>query len=113
MIKRYEFEYGCSSDASATFEVDTEKFTPSMANDVLKFFTWNYSKNADPIDEVMKKYAMTAIRLATMNDYNIHGVTNEFDDCDGYYAVDGSKGITLVYCEPYNLDEDELYWVNA
>ena len=56
MTKKYSFNYN-SFDASAEFVVDLEKFTPELARSTLDFFTWRYDEDADPIDEVMKKYA--------------------------------------------------------
>jgi hypothetical protein len=56
MIKHYTFDYNIY-DAQATFKVDTEKFTPEMAQSTLDFFTWDndYDEEEDPVDEVMKK----------------------------------------------------------
>lgn len=110
MIKTYNFEYGFMDEASATFEVDTEKFTPKMANNVLSFFSWDYDKEADPIVEVMKKYAMTAIKIATSDNYSTYGVTDEFNDLEGYYPVNGSQGIKLTNCQQYEFNEEELHY---
>ena len=107
MIKHYSFNYN-SYDAEVCFAVDTEKFTVEMANATLNFFTWKYDKDADPIDEVMKKYAMEAIKIATYNNYNINGVINEFMNLEGYAKVDGSLGITLNFISGYEFDEDGL-----
>ena len=107
MIKTYKFNYDFH-EASATFEVDTEKFTEKEANELLNFFVWEWDKNNDPVDEALKKYAFTAIRVATKGDYNTNGVKDEFDDMEGYYPVDGSFGIKLIYAEGYQFDEDRL-----
>lgn len=87
MIKIYSFEYN-SYEASCAFRVDTDKFTVEHAMATLDFFDWRYDKDADPIDEVMKKYAITAIRIAAFNNYNVSGVIKEFKDYEGYGSVD-------------------------
>ena len=70
---------------------------------------WDYDKDADPIDEVMKKYAMKAIKIATFNGYNVFGVKEEFNDLEGFCKVDGSSGIELNFVSEYEFDEDALY----
>lgn len=107
MIKHYTFNYNIY-EAEATFKVDTEKFTAEIANETLTFFTWDYDKEADPIDEVMKKYAMEAIRIATFNNYNEYGVKSEFNQLEGYCKVDGSMGVELMSVEGYDFDDDAL-----
>lgn len=64
MIRHYTFNYN-TYDAEACFKVDTEKFKAEDAKLLLEFFTWDYDKEADPIDELMKKYAIKAIWIAT------------------------------------------------
>jgi hypothetical protein len=107
MIKNYTFNYNIY-EAEACFKVDTEKFDVEMANATLEFFTWDYDKDADPIDEVMKKYALEAIRIATFNNYNLNGVIDEFMNNEGYASVDGSMGISLNVVSGYEFDEDAL-----
>jgi len=106
-IKHYTFNYNIY-EAEACFKVDTEKFTEEMAKATLNFFTWDYDKEADPIDEVMKKYALEAIRVATFNDYNLHGVKDEFMSKEGFCKVDGSMGIELNKVQGYEFDVEEL-----
>lgn len=103
----YKFEYDYH-EADVHFKVDTEKFTKEMAYDTLNFFTWDYDEDEDPIYEVMKKYAMEAIRIATFNNYNEFGVIDEFNDNEGFYRIDGSYGITLVQINGYEFDTDKL-----
>lgn len=98
MIKTYEYEYDCG-EATASFQVDTEVFTEKHAQDTLGFFSWNFDEENDPIDEVMKKYALEAIRMATINNHNISGVKRDFDNLEGFYNIDGKYGITLIYVE--------------
>lgn len=107
-IKTYSFNYDLYG-AEAKFTVDTEKFTDEHAKATLEFFTWDYDKDADPIDEVMKKYAMESIKIATFNNYNTMGVIDEFEDNEGYARVDGSVGLTLVSVEKYEFDPESLY----
>lgn len=107
MIRHYTFNYNIY-EAEATFKVDTEKFTEEHAKETLEFFSWNYDKEADPIDEVMKKYAMEVIRIATFEGYNAYGVTTEFNNKEGFMKVDGSSGIELTMVNEYEFDEDSL-----
>jgi hypothetical protein len=107
MIRHYTFDYDVL-EAEACFKVDTEKFTNEHANTTLEFFIWDYDKEADPIDEVMKKYAIEAIRIATFNGYNEIGVIEEFNDTEGYCKVDGSSGITLNSISEYTFDSAKL-----
>jgi hypothetical protein len=94
MIKTYEFNYS-NHDAEACFEVNTDEFTPEHAKATLDFFIWDYDLEGDPIDEVMIKYALKAIKIATFENFNLNGVINEFYEAEGYCPVDGSSGILL------------------
>jgi hypothetical protein len=107
MIKQYKFEYN-GYDAQVCFKVDTEKFTEEHANATLGFFLWDYDEDANPIDEVMKKYAMKAIKIATFEGYNIFGVKKEFNDLEGFCKVDGSSGIELISVSEYEFDDSFL-----
>lgn len=108
MIKKYKFNYDFR-EATAVFEVDTEKFTVEMANATLEFFTWDYDKEENPIDEVLKKYAMEAIFLATANPWNSTlGIISLFENKEGYSKLDGSNGIKLIDVEGYEFSEHLL-----
>ncbi len=107
MIKQYTFNYDMY-EAKACFKVDTDKFTKELAYATLDFFTWDYDKENDPIDEVMKKYAMEAIRIATFNNYSTYGVKEAFNNNEGYAKVDGSMGIELNIVSSYEFDESNL-----
>ncbi|GEM_PF-762633 len=87
------------------FIVDTDKFTPVMAKEILEFFTWDYNEEADPIDEVMNKYAMSAIKIATFEGYNENGVISEFENKEGFYPLNEKTGIQLVSVSGYEFDE--------
>lgn len=104
MLKTYSFDYN-NGDASVSFIVDTEIFTEEMAKATLEFFSWDYDDDEPPIDEVMKKYAMQAIKIATFNDYNEFGVISEFEDLEGFARIDGSLGIKLTNVEKLDLDD--------
>ena len=110
MIRKYEFEYDCGA-ASCSFEVDDTVFTNEHANATLEFFLWDYDKENDPIDEVMRKYAIRAIKEATFNGYNLYGVIGEFDSMEGYARVDGSNGLTLTEVSEYEIEEGSLSMV--
>lgn len=107
MIKIYNFDYDFL-EADVCFKVDTSIFTAEHASPTLEFFTWDYDKDADPIDEVMKKYAIEAIRIATINNYNEFGVISEFEENEGFVRIDGSIGISLISISGYSFDPDKL-----
>ena len=107
MIKKYTYIYDFH-EAEAEFEVDTEKFTAEIAQEVLDFWTWDYDEEADPVDEAMKKTAMEVIRVATFEGYNTDGVKDEFNSKEGWWKLDGSAGITLISVSGYEFDEDKL-----
>lgn len=106
MIKHFNFFYNIG--AEALFKVDTERFTPEMAKATLEFFSWDYDKKADPVEEVMKKYAMKAIQIATFKNYGTYGVIQDFKYEEGFGLVDGSIGIELITVHGYRFDIDEL-----
>jgi len=109
MIKIYDFVYS-THEAEASFKVDTEIFTEEMAKETLEFFAWDndYDHDGDPIDEVLKKYAIEAIWIATRNRYNTLGVTRDFEENEGFCNIDGSFGIELLHVSGYELDDDAL-----
>ena len=100
----YEFSYDFYA-ASCKIEVDTEKFTEKMANDTLTFFSWNYDKEANPIDEVMKKYAMMIIQEATTGSF-LSDLQNK--EIEGFYKLNGENGIKLLEVEEFEFDEEDL-----
>lgn len=103
----YDFDYDMG-EASCRFEVNRDVFTVEMANATLGFFTWDYDDEADPIDEVVKKYAQQAIWYATKNDHNENGVIKDFEGGEGYARVDGSMGIKLISVSGYEFDWSRL-----
>ncbi len=109
MIKTYTFDYNLG-DAKVSFKVDTSIFTKELAQATLDFFTWDagYDEDEDPIDEVMRKYAIEAIRIATMNWCGVEGVISEFKNKEGYASIDGSMGIQLESIRSYEFDENEM-----
>lgn len=107
MIKKYDFDYRMG-EAGACFTVDTEKFNPALAKAYLEFFSWSYDEDEDPLDELMKKYGMQAIKIATSENYNEIGVQDWFDEEEGFPRIDGSDGITLTYVAEFEFDERDL-----
>lgn len=107
MIKHYTFDYNIY-DAQASFKVDTEKFTEEIAKSTLDFFDFDYDKEADIIDEVLKKYAMEAIRISTFDNYSTKEVIKDFNCNEGFFRVDGTMGIELMTVKRYDFDEDKL-----
>lgn len=106
-IKTFKFNYDYFA-AEAAFKVDTDVFTNEVANETLTFFSWDYDFENDPTIEVLKKYAIESIRIATNQDLSLQGVIKEFDCKEGFAKVDGSLGLTLVYISGYDLDEEKL-----
>ena len=107
MIKKFKFDYDCC-EAQAVIKVDTDLFTKQHAQTTLDFFTWDYDEDNDPVEEVLKKYAMEIIRVATKYSFNVSGVTRDFENKEGFAKLDGSLGLTLVSVIPYELDEEKL-----
>lgn len=107
MIRNYKFDYS-AGEAIVSFKVDTEVFTEEVAKETLEFFSWDYDEDGDLIDEAVKKYAMEAIRIATVNNYNEIGVKGEFENHEGYCRVDGSLGIELIYISEYEFNDSYL-----
>jgi len=107
MIRHYTFNYN-NYKAEACFKVDTEIFKAEDAKLLLEFFTWDYDKDADPIDELMKKYAIKAIYIAAAKNYNENGVKSWFVEQEGFIAIDGSQGVELNMISVYEFDEDYL-----
>ena len=107
MIRHYLFEYN-NGEAEVRLKVDTKKFSQQDACSLLEFFVWDYDKYADPIDELMKKYAMKAIIVATAENYDLYDVLSWFAEQEGFIPLDGSLGVTLVSVEEYTFDEDNL-----
>jgi hypothetical protein len=107
MIKHYTFDYDLN-EAQACFKVDTNKFTKEIAQENIDFFLWDYDKEADPIDEVMKKYAMEVIKVASTYNYNLYGIKREFEQNEGFVRLDGSLGIELNFVSAYEFDDEKL-----
>ena len=107
MIRHYTFNYNIY-EAEAGFKVDTDKFKADDAKLLLEFFTWDYDEEADPIDELMKKYAIKAIWVATFENYNENGVKKWFAESEGLIALDGSQGVELNLVSAFEFDEELL-----
>jgi hypothetical protein len=107
-IKKFSFDYR-QWEATADFKVDTAIFTNEHANATLEFFDWAYDEDNDPIEEVMKKYAREAIKIASFSNMTVSGVIEEFKELEGFAPIDGSLGITLILIDGIDFDEDDLY----
>ena len=62
-MKKYNFTY--DYNAECEFHIDLEKFTKEKAQATLDFFSWDYNEDADPIEEVLKKYAILVFEKAS------------------------------------------------
>lgn len=100
-MKKFSFEY---NGAEAIFEVDESIFTENIALEGLEFFTWDWDRKGDPVVELLKKYAIEAIREATYHSYNCSGVISEFSNKEGFIKIDGSLGIKLTYINGLDMD---------
>jgi hypothetical protein len=106
-IKTFKFDYDYA-EAGAVFKVYTDVFTSDLAKENLDFFTWDYDEYEDPVTEILKKYAMEVIRVATNNSCNVNGVVSEFNSKEGFVKLDGSMGLTLVSVQGYEFDDAKL-----
>ena len=68
----------------------------------------NYDEEDDPIDEVMKKYALEVVRISAFSYSGIQYVKNQFQNLEGFGRIDGSIGITLMYLVSSELNDDLL-----
>jgi hypothetical protein len=105
--KIYKFNYDYYS-AMCKIEVDLDVFTAEMAKSTLEFYSWDYDEEADPIDEVMKKYAMAIIKEATRRGLDDADFVKVYFDEEGFGKVDGSIGVLLTEIESYDFDIDNL-----
>jgi hypothetical protein len=107
MIKTFNFDYDYC-EAKVVIKLDTDLFTEEHAQSTLDFFLWDYDEENDPVEEVLRKYAMEIIRVATKDSLNVFGVTREFDNKEGFLKLDGSLGLTLVSVTPYEFNDEKL-----
>ncbi len=100
-MKKYFFDYDYGK-ASCEIEVNENLFTEEKANDTLSFFSWDYDKDADPVDEVVKKYALLSIEKATEG-YSLYSLQEK--QFEGFYQMNGKHGIKLVDVEGVEIDD--------
>ena len=105
-IKTYEFDYNYG-EAEAILKVDLDVFKEDMAKELLDFFGWEYDDETI-IDDLLKKYAMKAISVATSEYLNEYGVKRWFAEQEGFIALDGSQGIELILVSMYEFDDELL-----
>lgn len=105
-IKTYEFEYD-NGAATATLKVDLDIFKEDMAKELLDFFGWNYDDKTI-IDDLLKKYGMQVISVASSENLSVYGVKRWFSVNEGFIPLDGSQGIELINVDLYEFDEDLL-----
>lgn len=105
----YTFNYDMYS-AELKFEVDPSKFTKETAQETLDFFSWEtpYDKEGDPIDEVLKKYAIECLWEDGGHGKSLFAIKEAFQNKEGYCSLDGSMGIELLEFEGYDFDEGQL-----
>lgn len=107
-VIKYTIEYN-QGEASAVFNVDNNFFTAEKALMTLDFFLWDYDKDNDPIDEVLKKYALKCFEISAKPSFDsVARCKSEFQDMEGFCRIDGSSGINLIRMESFDFDEDEI-----
>ncbi len=113
MIKEYFFNYDFNQ-ASATFEVDTEKFTDEMSKEFLISYGHKYDNENNPTDEIMKKCALEVLKSSTFNNYGVTEVIRDFNEKKHFFKIDGSQGVLLIKVSPYEIVEEYLaYYVTC
>ena len=87
------------------FEVNLEKFTPEMAQETLDFFSWNYDQEGDPIEEVLKKYALQVFLVG--GSHSVAGVIINWNE-EGFGPINGEIGILLTDYEQIEPDDEDI-----
>ncbi len=105
-IRSYKFNY--DHQAEVEFKVDTDKLTKDDAKLLLEFFIWDYDADADPIDEIMKKYAIACIKVQCSENLSLQGIKDDFENAEGFPNIDGSSGIEIVSISGYKFCESWL-----
>ncbi len=105
MILEYHFEI---DNVPVEFIVDTSKFTKKDALWCVCHHNWDIDGEDCPIDEVVKIYALKSLGLATIKSCGVAGVIKEFEKKEGYFPIDGSRGIELIYVEPFMFNNLNL-----
>ncbi len=107
MIRVYNFNYDFFQ-ASATIVVNTNLFSEDLALIELENMKCTFDRKANPIDELMKKYAIEVIKSSTFNNYDTNNVIKDFKRKEYFSEIDGSKGIKLTHVSPYSITEEYL-----
>ena len=108
MQKRYKFTYDLEYELQVVFKVDTDKFKPEDAKTLLNFYSWDYDQDEDPINELLKKYAIELLILTSGSKFNLYTVRNMFERQEGFISLDGSQGVELVSVLGHEYDESLL-----
>lgn len=109
MIKTYKYNYNWH-DASAYIEIDPNKLSENDAQKLYDFFSWDDSEEpeGDIYDRLGYQYCRVAMKFATIESHNTQGVKSDFEASEGFLAVDGSQGITLVDVEGIDFSNLEM-----
>lgn len=104
-MKKYKLEY--DTWYNIEFTVDDEIFTEDYAQLFLDFWSSDYDDYDDLIVLALKKIAVKCFYLS--NDFIDHtGIISEIKNHEGFFALDGSVGVTLTRCDSIELDEDRI-----
>lgn len=87
------------------FEVDLDKFTIEHALSTLEFFSWNYDKDGDLIEEVVKKYALQVFLVG--GGHSADGVIMFWNE-EGFGPINGEIGILLTDYEQIEPSDDDI-----
>lgn len=109
MIKQYSWEED-NFGMQVTLAVDTDIFTKEMAMEHINFFLNNFDNSHETaIDYAIRSHAKACLYSAIQGDYNAFGVMDDMSNQEGYFPVDGSKGIVLVSVGKFELDLEDSF----
>lgn len=109
--------YGLENVCDCTLKVDRSIFTEQHAKATLDFFLWDYDDEEDPVTEVLKKYALQIMAVATEHNASSREEVMRIwaRSIEGYGPIDGTIGIDLINVTPidwhdhyFNLEIREL-----
>lgn len=104
-MKRYIIEF---DGWQAELDVDVKKAAPACL-ECLNFFDYPISRKETDEGTVQTFMEFIAPRLAEYSMHNTEeGVSEQFGDLEGHFALDGSKGITLVYCDQWEWHRESF-----
>lgn len=104
-------------DWDCTLEFDTEKTTEYggkiyTLDENLRSSLDFFSGGEEVLEEsngnlyiAYAKFISKKILIESM-DWNVSGIIDQFKDSEGYLELDGSQGVTLIYADGFEIDND-------